>query len=241
MMSDKLKKSLGMIDDAAESLDTVEKKGNDKVEKKKRELEKLAETIAPEECPGASLAALLTEPSAPTGAGEDDEELGLGREVEPIEDFKLEERETKVPKFVDSDVNEDYQRARSVTYSVQDACITMMARAMKLAAETENPRAFNVFTDLVGNVRGLNKDLMDMQKTFKHVTADVTPANQPDPEQQGGKSGATLTVPLGSNTANLLKMLEQAESDLAEDGKALPGEIIEDADIEESDTGDSDG
>lgn len=156
---------------------------------------------------------------------------------EPPSLEEIESKESRVPEFDKSDASVDYRRVRDTTYAIQEATMFMMGQAAKLAAATEAPRAFSVFRELGELMRGLNKDLMENQKTFKAVTQGEDPpettvdvTTSPD---------GTTTVSVGKtpkSSRDLLRTIEdarkRAEERAASKAKKEEAEA-EDADITE--------
>lgn len=127
---------------------------------------------------------------------------------------ELKSKESKVPDFEDTDATTDYKRIRDTTYAMQEATMFMMGQAAKLATTTEAPRAFTVFKELGELMRGLNKDLMENQKTIKAVTGDrePPPGEETTVEVTTSPDGTT-TVNVGKqarSSRDLLKTIEDA-------------------------------
>lgn len=126
---------------------------------------------------------------------------------------ELKSKESKVPDFEDTDATTDYKRIRDTTYAMQEATMFMMGQAAKLATTTEAPRAFTVFKELGELMRGLNKDLMENQKTIKAVTGDKEPPPETTVEVTTSPDGTT-TVNVGKqarSSRDLLKTIEDAK------------------------------
>lgn len=128
---------------------------------------------------------------------------------------ELKSKESKVPDFEDTDATTDYKRIRDTTYAMQEATMFMMGQAAKLATTTEAPRAFTVFKELGELMRGLNKDLMENQKTIKAVTGDrePPPGEETTVEVTTSPDGTT-TVNVGKqarSSRDLLKTIEDAK------------------------------
>ncbi|WPJ72054.1 hypothetical protein DEEACLCL_00029 [Salmonella phage CRW-SP2] len=153
--------------------------------------------------------------------------------VEPPSLEKIENKDSKVPEYEQSDVTADYRRVRDTSYALQEATLFMITQAAKLAVETEAPRAFTVFRELGELMRGLNKDIMENQKTYREVTKGV------EPPQTDETTVEVTTNPDGSvkmsvgkqarSSRDLLKMIEEAQRNKEERKKAAqqPEEIID--------------
>lgn len=150
---------------------------------------------------------------------------------------ELKSKESKVPDFEDTDATTDYKRIRDTTYAMQEATMFMMGQAAKLATTTEAPRAFTVFKELGELMRGLNKDLMENQKTIKAVTGDrePPPGDETTVEVTTSPDGTT-TVNVGKqarSSRDLLKTIEDAKRRADERaaakaaGKAVEEDVID--------------
>lgn len=166
----------------------------------------------------------VMEKSAPRAGIDYDENTGewLGEKPEgyqPIPDVPSVEnapaKDSKVPEFDNSDASTDYKRVRDTTYALQEATLFMIGQTAKLAVTTEAPRAFSVFRELVDTMRGLNKDLMDNQKTYKSVTQGEEPKSEGDDTTVDVTTSpdGTTTVSVGKkarSSRDLLATIEEA-------------------------------
>ncbi|WIL01785.1 terminase DNA packaging enzyme small subunit [Salmonella phage D5lw] len=160
-------------------------------------------------------------------------------------------KESKVPEFADTDATTDYKRIRDTTYAMQEATMFMMGQAAKLAASTEAPRAFSVFRELGELMRGLNKDLMENQKTIKAVTGDKEPPVDDTTVDVTTSPDGTTTVSVGKkarSSRDLLKTIEDARRRAEERAQAKAAQQPEDeiidgetVDVKEEDDGVSEG
>ncbi|UHS65595.1 terminase small subunit [Escherichia phage vB_EcoM-RPN242] len=165
---------------------------------------------------------------------------------------ELKPKESKVPDFEDTDATTDYKRIRDTTYAMQEATMFMMGQAAKLATTTEAPRAFTVFKELGELMRGLNKDLMENQKTIKAVTGDrePPPGDETTVEVTTSPDGTT-TVNVGKqarSSRDLLKTIEDARKRAEERAAAKaapkgpdPEEDVIDVQAEPNGEGEDDG
>lgn len=147
-----------------------------------------------------------------------------------------EAKDSKVPDFGNSDASTDYKRVRDTTYALQEATLFMIGQTAKLAVTTEAPRAFSVFRELVDTMRGLNKDLMDNQKTFKAVTVGEDPPADDTTVDVTTSPDGTTTVSVGKtprSSRDLLKTIEDARKRADERaaakaaGKAVEDDVID--------------
>lgn len=157
----------------------------------------------------------------------------------------IENKDSKVPDFEKSDASIDYKRVRDTTYAMQEATLFMMGQAAKLAVSTEAPRAFTVFKELTDTMRGLNKDLMDNQKTFKTVIQGEDPPGSTTVSVGTDNDGnTTVTVAKTPRSSrDLLQMIEQArkDADKREKGKLQPTDgvidVVADEVVEDKEDG----
>lgn len=150
---------------------------------------------------------------------------------EPPSVEEVANKESKVPDFDRSDASTDYKRVRDTTYALQEATLFMIGQTAKLAVSTEAPRAFSVFRELVDTMRGLNKDLMDNQKTFKAVTQGEQPPEDTTVDVTTSPDGTT-TVSVGKSprsSRDLLKTIEEARkrADARARGEVIDAEVTE--------------
>lgn len=192
------------------------------------------------------VASEVLEKAVPKAGVDYDEQTGewLGDKpqgYQPIPDVPTVEnpvaKESKVPEFDNSDASTDYKRVRDTTYALQEATLFMIGQTAKLAVTTEAPRAFSVFRELVDTMRGLNKDLMDNQKTYKSVTQGEDPKEENTVEVTTTSDGTT-TVSVGKkaqSSRDLLKTIEEArkrsEERAESRGKKASGEDEEVIDV----------
>lgn len=151
---------------------------------------------------------------------------------------ELKSKESKVPDFEDTDATTDYKRIRDTTYAMQEAAMFMMGQAAKLATTTEAPRAFTVFKELGELMRGLNKDLMENQKTIKAVTGDKDPPSDDTTVEVTTSPDGTTTVNVGKqarSSRDLLKTIEEAKkrADARQEAKKKPDEEVIDVQPDE--------
>ncbi len=154
---------------------------------------------------------------------EDEADGGSGIVLSPME---IPKRETKVAILDDdpTDFATDLQHVRDVTYATQEMALSMMQESAKLAAETGNTKVFDTFNNMAKTVRELNQDLISFHESEKAIgQRNVAKSSVPG----GAAPEGGVTVNIGTNSASLLKMLEEEEKNMKSD---LDGEI-EDADI----------
>lgn len=137
-----------------------------------------------------------------------------------------------------SDITTDYKRARDITYALQEVSIVMLKNACSMACTTAHPRAYDVVNNIMTNMRGLNKDLMDYQKTFYEGKGKkrLLPAKE---QPQGGDGGGMevgvttdgtsvqLTIGPRPTTQNIMEVIRQAREKGIDVSKLDNKQIIE--------------
>lgn len=117
--------------------------------------------------------------------------------IEIINDDSDEEFE-KTP-----EVKKDYKYTRNQLYSLIEKGQDAINGILELAAETEQPRAYEVAAQLIKNVADTTDKLMDLQKKLKEVEEDT---------KQKGPTNVTNALFVGS-TADLAKLLKNNQQE----------------------------
>ena len=117
--------------------------------------------------------------------------------IEIINDDSDEEFE-KTP-----EVRKDYKYTRNQLYSLIEKGQDAINGILELAAETEQPRAYEVASQLIKNVADTTDKLMDLQKKLKEVEEDT---------KQKGPTNVTNALFVGS-TADLAKLLKNKQQE----------------------------
>jgi len=117
--------------------------------------------------------------------------------IEIINDDSDEEFE-KTP-----EVRKDYKYTRNQLYSLIEKGQDAINGILELAAETEQPRAYEVAAQLIKNVADTTDKLMDLQKKLKEVEEDTKPK---------GPTNVTNALFVGS-TADLAKLLKNKQQE----------------------------
>lgn len=127
-------------------------------------------------------------------------------EPRPDVEFVIEDKPTVVPDLNQSDAKTDYAYARSLNYTLIKMTTQALARSLEIVRETEAPRAFEAFNNLATTVRGLNKDLLDLQKVYKEVTKDRPEMNKPPVDDED----SAVEVSKANKNMNVLQLLQEA-------------------------------
>lgn len=111
--------------------------------------------------------------------------------------FDIAVKESKLTDEDESDIKTDYDRARNLTYALQDISLVMLKNSCSMAVATQHPKAYSTFNEIITNLRGLNKDLLDINKAANEVR--IKSRTVPDPKKPE-TDGMTTTVTSDGNT-----------------------------------------
>tara|TARA_R110000803_G_scaffold106011_1_gene174150 strand:- start:21 stop:470 length:450 start_codon:yes stop_codon:yes gene_type:complete len=100
----------------------------------------------------------------------------------------------------DDRIETDYAYARENLKDTIKIAQNAIDDLSSLAAQTENPKAYEVLASLIKTVTDANKDLLDLQKKVKHLKDD-------SPKKQAHDGPVTNALFVGS-TADLQKQLK---------------------------------
>lgn len=184
-----------------------------------------------------------------TEVGEDGEVLDAIQSELP--DVSVRELKSKLTGETGSDLEEDYNRARNFTYALQEISLVMMKNIVSLAVGTAHPRAYDTFNSLLTNMRGLNKDLLEINKSandVKQQSRTMPPAETPPTaETEEGTAtittdGKSVTVTMGKRptTQSILEIIKNAKAneetieneEIIRRAAVLEAEKAEDAEFE---------
>ena len=76
---------------------------------------------------------------------------------------------TTIPVTQNSDLRDDYITSRNITHALIDYAGNALQGALVVALESQHPKAFEMFDKLANTMRGLSKDLIDMQKIYQTI------------------------------------------------------------------------
>lgn len=100
------------------------------------------------------------------------------------------------------DTVEDYKHSRSIIYGLLDRGTTALDGAMRVAAESEHPRAYEVASTIMKQVGALTKDLMEVHKLINEGVA----------KGNSGGSGGTPTQQVINNKQINVNFVQDVES-----------------------------
>jgi hypothetical protein len=123
-------------------------------------------------------------------------------DVEPISESEIIDDEKNLPIEVSSSVIEDDTNfARTNIKAIIEKSNTALDDILKVAKESEHPRAYEVAANFLKTVSDMNKDLLELQKTKKSL----------QPKSDSTKNiNVDKAVFIGS-TAELLKQIRESK------------------------------
>jgi len=106
-----------------------------------------------------------------------------------------------VTKAHDDSAKNDFEMARSNIHEVIQNGTFAIEKLAQIADSSQHPRAFEVLAKLMDTMLQANKDLLELQKTIRVISAKDTPIND-------AAKSVTNNLFVGS-TADLQKALEE--------------------------------
>lgn len=112
-----------------------------------------------------------------------------------------------------SDIRDDYVTSRNLTHTLIDMAGQALEGALSVAIETQHPKAYTIFNELATTMRGLSKDLLEMQKIYKDITAEKAARQAAAEEAAKGKTVNNNSVNITTNAslAEVLKMVKEGK------------------------------
>ena len=117
-----------------------------------------------------------------------------------------------------SDMAADYIYARNLNYALLETMGGVLASAVRVAIESEHPRAYEAANALAGTLMNVQKELLGLQKTFKDVVKD-----NPHAPSAMTVNNTTNNVFTGS-THDLMALLEEQEKKNKSDNNIIDSE-----------------
>jgi len=122
-------------------------------------------------------------------------------EDEPVQG-EIVEQDKKNPLDSISDIDTDYEYARSNLYELIEGGSNALNDLIQIASQSQSPRAFEIVSQLINTLTNANKDLLDVQNKVKKLKEDNnTPQN------------VTNALFIG-NTTELQKMIKDRKKDV---------------------------
>jgi len=100
-----------------------------------------------------------------------DEIFGIESSPEVPEESKTEivQYKPSLPVNIEDDLTDDYQQSRENLQSIIDQGKEAMEDILRIARESEHPRAFEVYGTLLKNMVDANKELLSIQKQMRDM------------------------------------------------------------------------
>ena len=147
----------------------------------------------------------------PQGFQEVEVDIGIGsrggREIIP---FKPKSVPTTIPELTNSDISDDYITSRNLTHTLIEMAGGAIQGALDVALETQHPKAFSIFNELATTMRGLSKDLLEMQKIYKEINAEKEAKEAAAKEATVGVQN-NLNITTNASLAEILKMMKDGK------------------------------
>lgn len=135
--------------------------------------------------------------------------------------FEPKEVATSIPESENSDIRDDYITSRNITHTLIDMAGQALNGALKVAVETQHPKAYDVFNELANTMRGLSKDLLEMQQIYKQITAEK--AAKQAAEKTANITNNNLNITANASLSDVLQMLKDGTAVLDENGNIING------------------
>ena len=133
-------------------------------------------------------------------------------DITPVESNPLKKRESKkpvIPTNKAEDREKDYQYARGQLYDLVEKMQETMNSAMEVAQQSDSARAFEVVFQGAKHTADIVDKLQDLHKKEKAMSEE-----QQAPAAGGGVNNGTVNnVYMTGTTADMLKMLKQAQEE----------------------------
>lgn len=127
--------------------------------------------------------------------------------------FEPKDVATSVPEVEGgSDIRDDYVTSRNITHTLIDMAGQALEGALSVAIETQHPKAYTVFNELATTMRGLSKDLLEMQKIYKEITAERAAAKAAaEAAKGGGTVNNSVNITTNASLAEVMKMMKEGK------------------------------
>lgn len=126
--------------------------------------------------------------------------------------FKPKEIATSVPETANSDIRDDYVTSRNITHTLIEMAGSALEGALSVAVETQHPKAYTVFNELANTMRGLSKDLLEMQKIYQQIVEDEK-AKKKAAAQSGNVTNNSVNITTSASLSEVLKMMREGKID----------------------------
>lgn len=141
---------------------------------------------------------------------DDDDYLGGSPSMGAVIPFKPKDVATSVPETANSDIRDDYITSRNITHTLIEMAGGALEGALSVALETQHPKAYTVFNELATTMRGLSKDLLEMQKIYQQIAEDSKAQKAAKPGNITQNNNVTITT--SASLSEVLKMMNTGDA-----------------------------
>lgn len=110
--------------------------------------------------------------------------------------------------FDSGDLEDDYTQVRTNMYGLIDKGSDALESLLVVAKGSDHPRAYEAVSNLMGQLLSLNKEVLNIQSSMKHLLSD----KQSQPSANSGQMAPTVVVV--NNTAEIMKMRKETLKDV---------------------------
>lgn len=139
--------------------------------------------------------------------------------------FVPKEVATSIPETENSDIRDDYITSRNITHTLIDMAGSALEGALNVAIETQHPKAYTVFNELATTMRGLSKDLLEMQKIYKEISEEKRAKAAAEKKANAPTVNNSLNITTNASLADVLKMIKEGVDPSTI--MAQPAEVVE--------------
>lgn len=166
--------------------------------------------------------------------------LGIDPIPEPIEQIQetkgevvvVEQSNTNVvvtdpnKSIEESIVDQDFAEARENLKTIIEKSDEAITDLQIVARETESPRAYEVLATLLKQAQEANKDLLELSKRRQELKRPIEKVRTPATVEKNQNGGVNIEKAIFvGTTADLDKMIEEANNQLAKNEIIIPAEI----------------
>lgn len=131
--------------------------------------------------------------------------------------FQPKQVPTTIPESENSDIRDDYVTSRNITHTLIDMTGQAITGALDVAISTQHPKAYSVFNELAVTMRGLSKDLLEMQQIYKEITAEKAARKAAEEKATSITQNNVNITTQNMSLSEALKMIKEAEKNNKDD------------------------
>lgn len=140
--------------------------------------------------------------------------------------FKPKEVATSAPETANSDIRDDYVTSRNITHTLIEMAGSALEGALDVAIQTQHPKAYTVFNELATTMRGLSKDLLEMQKIYQQIVEDEKRKKEAAAPKSITQNNVT-NITTSASLSEVLKMMKEGKAPVAEEVKPSDDGVID--------------